>query len=183
MTALASEDETETMDIGQQKEQFSIAYVRAVAATGGFSLYKPEVDDDSIDHGIGQTGGGGTIRSPKFEFQLKCASRESGDVTIRDEDISYRLKLKNYEELRVDEYLVPRLLVVVFVPNDDVARWLAETEEVLAMNSCGYWVSLRGEPRVNIAGDKTTIRLPRAQLFNVEQVTQLLTNIGNGLKP
>ncbi len=37
------------MDIDQRKEQFSHAYVKAVAAVAGFAWYKPSVDDDSID--------------------------------------------------------------------------------------------------------------------------------------
>jgi len=37
------------VDLNQRKEQFSNAYVRAVASVAGFTLAKPEVDDDSID--------------------------------------------------------------------------------------------------------------------------------------
>lgn len=36
----------------QQKEQFSVAYVRAVAAVARVNTYKPEVDDDSVDIGF-----------------------------------------------------------------------------------------------------------------------------------
>jgi len=39
----------ELMDINQQKEQFSNAYIQAVASVAGYSLYKPNVDDDSVD--------------------------------------------------------------------------------------------------------------------------------------
>ena len=37
------------MDLNQCKEQFSIAYVRAVASAAGYGVQKPDVDDDSID--------------------------------------------------------------------------------------------------------------------------------------
>jgi hypothetical protein len=40
------------MDINQQKEQFSITYVRAIAAVSGYSIYRPEIDNDSVDLGI-----------------------------------------------------------------------------------------------------------------------------------
>ena len=36
------------MDISQRKEQFSIAYVRAIASVAGFSVSTPGVDDDSV---------------------------------------------------------------------------------------------------------------------------------------
>ncbi len=58
--------------LNQMKEQFSHAYVKAVAAVAGFAWYKPSVDDDSIDLGLAQRGGGGTTRSPRLEIQLKC---------------------------------------------------------------------------------------------------------------
>ena len=60
------------MDLNQQKEQFSIAYVHAVAAVVGLKVFRSDVDDDSVDIGLGQTGGGGTICSPKLDLQLKC---------------------------------------------------------------------------------------------------------------
>lgn len=170
------------MHVDQQKEQISNAYVRAIAATAGFSVSEPNVDDDSVDLTIGQTGGAGTVRSPKLDLQLKCVSRNARGLTIREEDMSYRLKLKNYDDLRHDDFAYPRILVLVIVPQA-VDQWLNETEDALAMNSCGYWVSLRGAPGVDIQGDKTTVRLPRTQMFNVEQVTQLLINIGNGVRP
>ncbi len=45
------------MDINQQKEQFSITYIRAIAAVACYSLYRPEIDNDSVDLGIISRGG------------------------------------------------------------------------------------------------------------------------------
>ncbi len=44
------------MDINQQKEQFSNTYLQAVTTVAGYSLYKPSVDDDSIDWGAAKGG-------------------------------------------------------------------------------------------------------------------------------
>ncbi|MEH2286880.1 hypothetical protein [Nostoc sp.] len=54
------------MDINQQKEQFSISYIRAIAAVAGYSLYRPEVDNDSVNLGIVCRGGTGKILSPRL---------------------------------------------------------------------------------------------------------------------
>lgn len=54
------------MDINQQKEQFSITYIRAIAAVAGYSLYRPEIDNDSVDLGILSRGGTGKIFSPRI---------------------------------------------------------------------------------------------------------------------
>ena len=63
------------MEVNLQKEQFSNAYLQAVTAVAGYSLYKPFVDDDSVDWGIAAKGREGRIRSPRLELQLKSTSR------------------------------------------------------------------------------------------------------------
>ncbi|MCL6543278.1 MAG: DUF4365 domain-containing protein [Roseiflexus sp.] len=45
------------MNLSRQKEQFSIAWVRAVVSVAGYAVYHPEVDDDSVDLGIAVRGG------------------------------------------------------------------------------------------------------------------------------
>ncbi len=63
------------MYITERKQQFSIAYVRAIVSVAGFVVYEYAVDDDSIDIGIAAKGLMGTVRSPKLDIQLKCTSR------------------------------------------------------------------------------------------------------------
>jgi hypothetical protein len=60
------------MTIDDQKEQFSFAYVRAVAATARIAVNKPTVDDDSVDLIFQQKGTGSIFRSPRLEVQVKC---------------------------------------------------------------------------------------------------------------
>ena len=100
------------MESDMQKEQFSRAYVLAVAACAAFAFSIPSVDDDSVDMSIHQTGGGGTIRSPRLDLQLKCKAA----ATPAEPTFSHSIKLKNYDDLRDDTVLVPRILVVVLVP-------------------------------------------------------------------
>jgi len=112
-------------------------YVLAVAATAGYGTYKPSPDDDSVDFGIAArttalANGVVTMRSPRLELQLKCtaASTPLGD------SLSFALKLKNYEELRADNFVIPRILVIVLVP-DVAADWLAHSESELCMRLLG----------------------------------------------
>ena len=79
------------MDISQRKEQFSRAYVHAVATAAGFALYEPNVDDDSIDLGIGGRVAHEMPRPPRIELQLKCTSK----TVIRNQHVVYPLKRKN----------------------------------------------------------------------------------------
>jgi hypothetical protein len=47
------------MDLNTQKEQFSNAFIVAVAAAAGFTTGQWDVDDDSIDWQIAAAGGRG----------------------------------------------------------------------------------------------------------------------------
>ena len=165
------------MDLSQQKEQFSRAYVHAVASVAGFSLYESKVDDDSIDVGFAQRGGvdGDCYRSPKIEAQLKCTSRE--EVGGKDA-ISFDLKVKNYNEICPEHFLVPRILIVVIVP-ENIDEWLHQTEEELVLRRCAWWMSLRGEP---MSDNVKTIRvsLPRAQVFGPQSLRDIMQKVASG---
>ena len=165
------------MTLDMQKEQFSRAYVQAVAACAGFTWSVPSVDDDSVDISLHQTGGGGTIRSPRLDTQLKCSAGERP----ADDTFSHWLKLKNYDDLRDETVLVPRILIVVRVP-DQVEDWLAHSESELALRRCGYWLSLRGMSATsNPTGQ--TVYLPRGQAFNVDSLRRIMDRIGRGELP
>lgn len=165
------------MHIDQQKEQFSHAYVKAVASVAGFAWYQPSVDDDSVDLGLAQTGGGGMVRSPRLEMQLKC----SAESTPSEDQFGFSIKLKNYDDLRDIGIFVPRILVVVLVP-DDPMDWLNHSEAELAIRRCGYWLSLRGLPASsNQTGQ--TVKMIRKQTFTVDAVRGMMERIGKGDLP
>ncbi len=156
------------MDISQRKEQFSYAYIRAVASVAGFSVSTPEVDDDSVDAILAGRSVDGIPCRPRIELQLKCTS---GDV-LRDDKVIYLLKRKNYDELRITDILVPRILIVVHVPASE-EEWLRQTEDELTMRRCGYWASLCDEPETTNP-TKVTVYLPRANVFDVAGLRGLM---------
>ena len=165
------------MDLNMRKEQFSRAYVQAVAACAGYAWSSPSVDDDSVDITLHERGGRGTVRSPKLELQLKCK-----EAPIPNEPaFSFFVPIKNYDDLREVSLAVPRILVVVLVP-EDPNEWLKQSEEELAMRRCGYWISLRGlQPSGNQTGQ--TVHLSRTQSFSVLSLTEMMQRIGQGELP
>lgn len=165
------------MDINQQKEQFSLAYIKAVSSVAGFSLHKPSVDDDSVDIVFAQTGGNGTIRSPRIDAQLKCTSRD----VIRENWIKFTLSLKNYNDLRPENVLVPRILVVVIVPSE-IDNWLEQSPEKLSMHHCGYWTSLRGLPETENE-TSVNINIPLDQVFSVNAIQTIMNRVEEGGLP
>jgi len=165
------------MDIAQQKQEFSKAYVKAIAAACGYATHEPSVDDDSIDLGISGRGGNGTVRSPRLDLQLKCTGRDLvGDATV-----DFPLKRKNYDDLRPENVMVPRILVVVTVPQD-VNDWTFHTEQELLLRHCGYWHSLRGMPSTENP-TTVTVNIPRTQLFDVSGLQSIMNRISDGGLP
>lgn len=155
----------------QQKEQFSIAYVRAVAAAARINIYRLEVDEDSIDIGFSVKSIAGQAQSPKLDAQLKCVTELAGDAGV----FRYPLKIKNYNEL-VGTHYVPIVLIVVLVP-PNVQDWLIQDEQTLIMRRCGYWVSLQNLPE-SANTSAVTVSLPRVQVFSVAAMRQLLPSGG-----
>lgn len=165
------------MYITNQKEQFSIAYVHAVASRAGFKLVRCDVDDDSIDVQIAADRKFGTIRrAPQIALQAKCTETDNG----KGAHIAYSLKLKNYDDLRDENVHIPRILVVVCVPRD-LATWLDQSSEQMIMRNCGYWSSLRGYPEST--NDSKVVHVPRGQMFTVRALTEMLTRVGEGALP
>lgn len=165
------------MDINQQKEQFSNTYLQAIATVAGYSLYKPSVDDDSVDWGIAAKGGKGRIRAPRLELQLKSTSRD-----VRENNsLRYPLKIKNYNDLRMDDFAIPRILVVVLIP-ETIEDWLTESETEICMKECGYWISLRGMPETENT-TAVTVTIPRTNQFTVVALQSIMEGISQGVQP
>lgn len=151
----------------QQKEQFCIAYVRAVAAAACVNIYRLEIDEDSIDIGFSVKSVAGRPQSPKLDAQLKCTAK----LTNAGGKFRYSLKVKNYNEL-VGAHYIPKVLIVVLVPPSP-KNWIEQTAERLSLLRCGYWASLRDLPESdNKAG--VTIEIPRTQVFSIAALRSLL---------
>jgi hypothetical protein len=157
----------------EQKQQLSVAYVHAVAARAGYTCQVQTVDEDSVDVLIGARGYGhdqDVVRSPRIEVQLKATS----SLRLGATHLSFRLKRKNYDELRV-KTLIPRLLLVLLLP-ENPAEWLETNEECMISRRCAYWLSLLGMPETSNTST-ISVRLPRSQRFDVEQLQGLMRRV------
>jgi hypothetical protein len=159
------------MDLNKQKEQFSVAYVRAVVAAAGYNIGKMEVDEDSVDLTIAASRYFLPTRAT-IDLQLKCTA---DDKVLREEFIHFPLKTKNYNDLRTAR--LPHALVVVVVP-PNVEDWLIQTEEEMVMRRCGYWLSLAGQPEIPNQVS-VTVKIPRAQQFTSVALKDMMKTIRN----
>jgi len=139
-----------------------------VATIAGYSVSRPDVDDDSIDLGLAARGEANTLRRPRIDVQTKCTHVEQGD----DDNFVYDLKIKNYNDLRI-ETMVPRILVVVLVPELDFNSWMRYTNDELCLRLRAYWCSLLGYPDTT---NEHTVRIPmpRTNLFSPENLRAMM---------
>ena len=154
----------------QKKEQFNIAYVAAIAAQAGITQITPTVDDDSIDLILYGKGYKGTIRNPQVQVQLKCTSQDM----IQGGFIKFPLSIKNYEDLRGENVLCPRYLVVLLVPeNHD--EWILHAENCMMLHNRCFWLCLKSLPSTSNL-TTVTVDIPLSQRFTTETLLTFMNN-------
>ena len=158
------------MDLNDRKEQFSVAYMRAVAAVAGFSAQRPEIDKDSVDYNLAACDGDELRARPRLDVQLKCTAAD----ILREHALRFPLSRKNYDDLRA-RTLVPRILLVVLVPTD-ISDWLLQSEDEMVVRRCGYWTNLSGAGATD-NDSSVTVNVPRTQMFTPASLSELMRRI------
>jgi hypothetical protein len=160
------------------KSEFSIAYTRAIAHAAGYFVQEANrmMDADGVDLTIFSRGAGGVTRSPRLDLQIKSTSNFT-----EDDPFAYDLDVKNYHELRAVDLQVPRILLVVLVP-EQRADWVQASLKDLTLRHCGFWHSLRG---VEGFSNTTTKRIfiERANCFHVDALATMMQRIREGQLP
>ncbi|MYF36681.1 MAG: DUF4365 domain-containing protein [Synechococcus sp. SB0678_bin_12] len=156
-----------------QKERLSLVYVKALAARAGFSTSEPDLDRDSVDLKIQDSG----PRHPALDLQLKATTTLDPE---RNGCRSFRsLSIKNYNDLPGPSQ-TPRLLVVLELPQDE-SRWMKVTPEELILRQRAYWLSLQGEEHRDVSNKATiTVHIPVGNVLNVETLQTLMERSREG---
>ncbi len=153
-----------------------MAYLRAVVAKVGMTYDLPMRDfgiDGTISR-IARKQGRLVPSGVRLDVQLKS----SINAAIEDDYVTYELEIRAYEVLRDDAAEIPRILVLLILPKDE-REWIEQDEEGLIMRKCAYWISLRGQPET--ANYRSiTIRIPRRNLFSIENLRDIMDTINRG---
>lgn len=146
------------------EEALSRVYVAAVAAVAGYATATMDFDRDGVDV---QIRAGGSMR-PSLDLQLKAT------INLGEQNrgqYRYPLKRRNYDLLR-EQTMVPRLLVLLDLPIDQV-DWLLVTPEQLVLRRCAYWVNLAGFQETENK-ETVTISAYAANRFDVDGLKALM---------
>ena len=163
------------MDISSRKAQFSIAYVKAIAAQIGLNPSIDDIDNDSVDitfKGVGFKGG--MFRNPHIEVQLKCTSQG----VLKEGIVKYPLKIKNYNDLRGEDVVAPRYLMVLIVP-DNPDEWTNIKKDSLTLFNCCYWASLRYLPDTSNTTN-VTVEISTEQKVTPDSLMDLMMKASKG---
>lgn len=157
------------MDPNLRMEQLSIAYVKAVASFCGYNTAKPEIDDDSVDLTIISSAG----KKPKLDIQLKA----SGGLDCTGTNITFPLKVKNYNDLRAETF-APRILIVLCMP-DQQTDWIEHSVNSLLIKKCAYWLSLKNMPETSNT-TSVSLSIPITNIVSPEGLHQIMQKIEKG---
>jgi hypothetical protein len=92
--------------------------------------------------------------------------------------IKYKLRRKNYDDLRGDDFAAPRYLAVLLVPAE-LEAWIAHNAEHIALfNSC-YWQSLK-EAEATDNEDSVTVYVPLAQRLTSAKLREMMDRASHG---
>lgn len=158
------------LTLNDQMEGLSGAYVGAVAARAGYMRAEPYPDRDSLDCML---LAGGDMR-PQIGVQNKATTA----APINAQTFSFPLKIKNYNDLRIQTQ-APRILVVLALPEDS-NDWLVQNLDHLIIKRCAYWKSLLGMP-VSTNETSVTIEIDTSNVFDSATLVALMDRSRQGL--
>jgi hypothetical protein len=159
-----------------KKEQFSLGYVRMVASAAGCSVKEHTTDYDGVDITIASSAEYELFYCPQFELQLKCTSQKR---VLRDDHIVWTMESAPFRRLINPKRMIPAYLGVLYVPGES-ETWLDQDEERLWVNGRMYW---QCAARLGVASEgrgTKTIRLPRSNLFDADQLLGIMKTVGEG---
>lgn len=161
------------------KEGLSRAFILAVAHRAGLNCAF-----QAFDYGLD-----GTFREVKTVgnrrvesgFAIDFQAKASENCTFEDDFVSYDLEAKSHKDLVDGTVGAPRILIVLALPADKT-KWLEVSAESLVLRRSAFWMSLRGEAPTS---NKTTqvVKIPRAQVFDVQAVTGMFGRVRAGGLP
>jgi hypothetical protein len=171
------------LSLNDIESELSYSYLHAVVSKAGASckITNRHEDNRGIDAQItawSPFANGGYLEEIDIKIQLKATTSE---LKIKDGCITYFLdETKRYDDLRMPNLSIPRFLVVMFLPKNEV-DWLKISTDELVMKKCAYWVSLRNAPEsTNTSGQ--TVYIPETQIFNPESLMDICSKLSRNEK-
>jgi len=165
------------LDRNQHQGLFGESFVRVLASAAGLIVSRPELDVAGDDFTISHKGMLGPTRHPKIDVQVKSWSQRR--AVQRDGYWKYRMKARHFNELAGTDFVLPRFLVLVIVP-EDCADYARTRHDMVELKHAAYWLSLRDQQPVNGGLDATVqVDVPVGNLLTVDTLHTLMWRAGS----
>ncbi|PSL53286.1 uncharacterized protein DUF4365 [Saccharothrix carnea] len=164
------------LPFGARQEQFSLGFVRMVAAAAGCSIKSHATDYDGVDITITSSAEYERFYSPDFELQLKCTTRQD---LLASDHLAWRMERKPFLKLVNPKRYNEAFLGVLVIP-DDPAKLLELTEDNFTSSSRMYWEHAAKLGSIGDDAESKTVHLPRSNLFTVDALRGIMQRIGEG---
>lgn len=157
------------------KEDLSISYISALCAYSEIAYDIIRHDDDSTDGILRKiiTLDDGQKFNAQLRIQLKCTSSPT-QYTDNGDTITYRLKIKNYDDLR-QRATTPIILCLLVLPESS-EEWLSWTTEELLLKGCMYWKNLYGAA-ASTSSSTVNVSIEKKDVVNGESLLSILQQI------
>ncbi len=153
------------------KEDLSGCYLKAIAAINGIAFEFFHHDEDSIDGALHKV-----VILPERKVnvsigvQLKATS--SGSLySITGNEISYKLKAKNYNDLCIDASS-PNILALLVLPSDS-SDWVHWSIDELMIRGKMFWACFQGNEKTKNTGT-ITVKVPTKHVLSVNTINDLM---------
>jgi hypothetical protein len=157
----------------KRMEELSISYINAVCAYKAVDFECLKHDDDGIDALIKKevTRTDKLLLKSQINIQLKSTAQK---LSQQERTFSYRLRRKNYDDLRRPS-TVPSILCLLVLPNNE-DQWVSQSVNELILRKCMYWKNLINEPDAKRDGD-VTIHINKEHMVTPDSVIELLKRV------
>lgn len=163
------------MQVTKIKEDISISYISALCAYAGIAYEINRHDDDSTDGTLKKRIilGGNRKFDAELRIQLKCTSSLT-QYTDKGDCITYKLKVKNYNDLCVPA-TTPIILGLLVLPEEE-NEWIKWSSEELLIRGCMYWAEFSSESESQNSGT-VSVKINKNNVINSETLHEMLEKI------
>ncbi|WP_309117558.1 DUF4365 domain-containing protein [Saccharothrix sp.] len=159
-----------------RQEQFSLGFLRMIAAAAGCSVNEHATDYDGVDVTIAASADYLTWYCPSIDVQLKCTTQHR---LLRDDHLAWPMERDPFLKLINPKRFNGALLGVLLVPENHDG-WLDLSDEGLVSASRMYWEHSSKLGSIEEGRASKTVHLPRSNLFDVESLKGIMQRIGDG---
>lgn len=177
-TALASaiehsERSQDGLPTAAAQEEFSLGFVRMVAAAARCSVKHHMTDYDGVDITIASSVEYEDCYAPQLELQVKCTTQVD---LMGERNMSWRLEEKPFRKLTNPKRFLPAYIGVLVVPSEP-ELWLDQDDARLITKSRMYWQRAAELGAIADGAGSKTVKLPRTNLFTATQLLGIMRDI------